>query len=244
MSRIIKGILFDKDGTLIDYNRTWVPINIRAAEHASGGDADLRDRLLELGGQDLDAGTVRGGSLLAASNTSEIAAAWREAGAVSGGDLVADLDSIFTEGAAGSVPVCDLPALFARLRGRDLRLGVATSDSAAGARATLETLGVAADGLFVAGYDSGHGVKPEAGMAHGFMQHYGLAPAEVAVIGDNLHDMEMGRAAECGLCVGVLTGTATEDELARVADHIIAGIDRLEDLLDRLSADPAPARPA
>lgn len=244
MGADIQGVLFDKDGTLIDYNRTWVPINIRAAEHTSGGDPELRDRLLEIGGQDVAAGTVRGGSLLAASNTQEIAAAWREAGARDDGGLVAALDRIFTEGAAGSVPVCDLPALFARLARRGLRLGVATSDSEAGANATLQALGVEAGALFVAGYDSGHGAKPGAGMALAFMQHYGLAPKRVAMVGDNLHDLEMGRAAGCGLCIGVLTGTATRDELAPLADAVLEGIDRLEAYLDDHAAGTAPSRQA
>lgn len=239
MGSDIRGVLFDKDGTLIDYHRTWTSINIRAAEHASGGDEALRDRLLEIGGQDPATRRVRGGSLLAASNTQEIAAAWRQAGSPDDGGLVPALDRIFTEGAAGAAPVCDLPALFAQLSGRGLRLGVATSDSEAGARATLRTLGVDAGTLFVAGYDSGHGVKPQAGMAEAFIRHYGLAPSEVAVVGDNLHDMEMGRAAGCGLCVGVLTGTATREELAGAADHVIDAIGSLESLLVRAAQPPA-----
>ena len=31
----IRGILFDKDGTIIDYWRTWVPINREAALYAA-----------------------------------------------------------------------------------------------------------------------------------------------------------------------------------------------------------------
>lgn len=244
MASDIKGILFDKDGTLIDYDRTWVPINDRAAEHASGGDPALRDRLLDLGGQDIVGRTVRGGSLLAASNTREIAEAWLAAGARNDGDLVRTLDRIFTEGATGSVPVCDLPRLFARLEKRGLRLGVATSDSEAGAQATLKTIGVKAEMLFVAGYDSGHGAKPQAGMALAFMRHYGLMPDEVAIVGDNLHDLEMGRAARCGLRVGVLTGTATREELAPVADEVLESIEQLEALLDARAAGTLSPRPA
>ncbi|MGX1309126.1 phosphoglycolate phosphatase [Amorphus suaedae] len=235
----IKGIVFDKDGTLIDYARTWVPINIRAAEYAAAGDPELARRLLALGGHDPDANVVGGGSLLAAGHTGEIAEAWVAAGAPHAHPaLVTGLDAIFTEGAEGSVPVTDLAALFARLVARGITLGVATSDSAAGARATLQSVGLGGQDFFVAGYDSGHGGKPQPGMVLAFCERAGIQPAEVAVVGDNLHDIHMGRAAGCGLCIGVLTGTASEDELAAEADYVIPGIDRLEALLDRLDAWP------
>ena len=48
----IQAILFDKDGTLIDYHKSWEPTNRRAAALASGGDAELALRLLERGGTD------------------------------------------------------------------------------------------------------------------------------------------------------------------------------------------------
>ena len=37
----IRGILFDKDGTVIDYWRTWVPINREVALYAARGDTRL-----------------------------------------------------------------------------------------------------------------------------------------------------------------------------------------------------------
>ncbi|MEW5421962.1 HAD family hydrolase [Amorphus sp. 3PC139-8] len=238
----LKGVLFDKDGTLIDYARTWVPINIRAAEHAASGDADLQARLLTLGGHDPETHTVAGGSLLAAAHTGEIAEAWVEAGAPhEHATLVDALDAIFTEGAKGSVAVTDLSALFRRLMERGLAVGVATSDSAAGARATLKSVGLDGHTFFVAGYDSGHGGKPQPGMVHAFCRANDLKPSEVAVVGDNLHDIRMGRAAGCALCIGVLTGTASQEELAAEADHVIGGIDQLEALFDQLGVWPEAA---
>ncbi|MDQ0313770.1 HAD family hydrolase [Amorphus orientalis] len=235
----IKGIVFDKDGTLVDYARTWVPINVRAAEHAASGDPDLKARLLALGGHDPQTHVVAGGSLLAAGHTGEIAEAWVGAGASHDhATLVEALDAIFTEGAEGSVAVTDLAALFERLLARGVAVGVATSDSAAGARATLKSIGLDGHTFFVAGYDSGHGGKPQPGMVLAFCRDNGLEPGEVAVVGDNLHDIRMGRAAGCALCVGVLTGTASREELEAEADHVIGGIDELEALFDRLDAWP------
>ncbi len=88
---------------------------------------------------------------------------------------------------------------------------------------------------FAAGYDSGHGFKPDPGMVHGFCARTGLVPAEVAVIGDNLHDLEMGRRGGVGLVVGVLTGTGERAELTAHADHVLDGIRDLEALLDSLA---------
>jgi phosphoglycolate phosphatase len=53
----------------------------------------------------------------------------------------------------------------------------------------------------------------------------------VAVVGDNLHDLEMARAAGAGLAVGVLSGTSAIDELGPHADHVIASIAELPEVL-------------
>ena len=77
---------------------------------------------------------------------------------------------------------------------------------------------------FLAGYDSGHGVKPDAGMVLAFCRQMGLSPAEVVVVGDNRHDIEMGRNAGVGLCIGVLTGTSERGELETIADAVLDDI--------------------
>jgi phosphoglycolate phosphatase len=232
----IRGVLFDKDGTLLDFQATWLPVLREAAAAAAGGVGENAGHLLAVGGYDVSLEQVRAGSLLAAGNTAEIAAAW--AAHLPGRDtyeLVALLDRIFVEGGARhATPVTDLGPLFARLKGRGLALGVATSDSLQGARASLAGFGVLDRLDFLAGYDSGHGVKPNPGMVEGFCAATGLAAAEVAVVGDNLHDLEMGRAAEAGLVVGVLSGNAARGELEVLADYVLDGIAEIEALLDGL----------
>ena len=76
----ISGILFDKDGTLLDYARTWLPVNRELALFAAQGDGVLADRLLSACGMDPVSGYVVPDSLLAAGNTVEIATGFVEAG--------------------------------------------------------------------------------------------------------------------------------------------------------------------
>jgi phosphoglycolate phosphatase len=232
----IKGVLFDKDGTLLDFHATWQPVLREAALAAAGGEGKRAERLLTLGGYDPARERVRAGSLLAAGNTAEIAAAW--ASQLPGCDLealIVLLDDIFEQGGARhATPLAELAPLFARLKDRGLALGVATSDSLRGARASLARFGILQMLDFLAGYDSGHGAKPGAGMVEGFCAATGLAASEVAVLGDNLHDLEMGRAAGAGLVVGVLSGTGARRDLEALADHLLDSVAELETLLERL----------
>jgi phosphoglycolate phosphatase len=228
----IRGLLFDKDGTIFDFQKSWGPVNLRAARHASGGDEALRIRLLEIGGADPRTGHVAADSLLAVANATEIAAAWIAAGSpFDSAELTTMIDRIFFDGAANMAPAADLAALFGRFAAKGLRLGIASSDSAAAVRAAAERFGFMQHMDFLCGYDSGHGHKPTEGMPLAFCRACGLSPGEIAVIGDSLHDMEMGRRAGAALRIGVLTGAGTAETLAPFADTVIPGIDCLEDLL-------------
>lgn len=226
----IRGILFDKDGTLLDYHRSWGPLNVAAAGHASAGDALLAGRLLAVGGYDAATGSTRPDSLLAAAPNRTIAAAWIAAGSPFTEDrLTADLDALFAGAAGRMVPVADVAGLFARLKARGVMTGIASSDSEAGIRAFAARFGL--DGFldFVAGYDSGHGMKPDARVLASFCAAAALDPSDVAVVGDNRHDLEMARAGGAGFAVGVLdTGTGTAESLSGLADLCIPSVASLE----------------
>lgn len=234
----LAGILFDKDGTLVDFHRTWSSLIRRATAHAAGGDPELTDRLLDLGGMDPETGITRADTLFASGNTLEIVEAFLAAGApLDRQAMIHDLDAFFIGAAASAVPIADTPDVFGRLRRRGLRLGVASSDNASSIAETAKVLGIAEHVEFIAGYDSGHGVKPNAGMFLAFCAAVGLAPDTVAMVGDNRHDMEMGRAAGAGMTIAVLSGTGTRETLAPVADICLESIADLPALLDSIGVD-------
>lgn len=235
MSRI-KGVLFDKDGTLIDFHATWIPAYERAAAHLCDNThlEGQGEELLVAAGYDPATGRCAPESPLACGTNQEIATVWASwLGLKSAAQVVTELENTFAEFAASrAVPVTDLSALFERLIGKQIVLGLATMDSEALAGVTLTQLRVLHYMSFVCGYDSGYGEKPGPGMVEAFCERTNLAPESVALVGDTPHDLNMGRAAGVGLVVGVLTGASTPDSLACLADHVLPDITHLEAVLD------------
>lgn len=225
----IRGILFDKDGTLLDYWKTWVPINRTIAMFAAGGDARLAAELLRAGGHDPETDRVISGTVLAAGSHDEIADVFASVlKERTPRDLATHVERLFREGGAKhSVLIDGVTDVLHRLKARGVRMGVATNDSIGGLEASLAPHGLLGDFMFLAGCDSGYGAKPEPGMALAFCAAAGLEPQAVAIVGDAVHDLEMGRRAGLGLKVGVTTGTSSRSELEPHADVVLEGLGEL-----------------
>ncbi len=229
----IGAVLFDKDGTLIDFRATWLPAYEGIVRELFGTEPAVIDKLLLAGGYDRATGALEPTSVLAAGTNGQIAALWAgHVGRTDVATLAAEVNLRFMQHAETRlVPVTDLPALFGRLRQQGLRLGVATNDSAIGLAAQMRRLEIEELVDFRCGYDSGHGAKPGPGMVQAFAASLGLPAAAVAVVGDSLHDLEMARAAGAGLAIGVLTGASPRETLEPHADHVIGSIAEIETIL-------------
>jgi phosphoglycolate phosphatase len=225
----IRGILFDKDGTVIDYWRTWVPINREVALYAARGNQTVAAELLRLGGHDPATDRITPGSPLAAGDFLDIANAFAAHPQVASADqLVAGIERIFcTGGAKHSALISGARDTIVELKRRGFRIGLATNDSGAGLEASLAQHDVLHLFDFAVGCDSGLGSKPDPRMVHGFCAAVGLGRDEVAMIGDAVHDLAMGRAAGVALNVGVLSGTSRREDLEGLADLILDNINDL-----------------
>lgn len=225
----IRGILFDKDGTLIDYWSTWVPINRQAALYAAGGNEALAAELLRLGGHDPETDRVTPGTALAAGDFDDIANAFAVHPDVpSARELAPGIERIFcTGGATHSTLIAGARDAVVELKRRGFRVGLATNDSVGGLEASLARHDILPLFEFTAGCDSGYGSKPDPRMVHAFCRETGLPAGEVAVVGDAVHDLAMGRAARAGLSVGVLSGTSARKDLEGSADLIVDDVTAL-----------------
>jgi phosphoglycolate phosphatase len=230
---MIDAILFDKDGTLFDFRRTWGGWARGVLAELAGTDDALAAALgarIGFNPRLGDASAFADDSPVIAGTADEIAAALLPAlPGRSADDLVAMMNDHATRAAlVEAVPLRDvLPAL--ALRG--LRLGLATNDAEAPARAHLATAGVLDLFSFVAGYDSGWGAKPAPGQLLAFARHTGLPPGRIAMVGDSLHDLAAGRAAGMRT-IAVLTGPARRETLAPHADAVLDDIAALAAWLD------------
>jgi phosphoglycolate phosphatase len=225
----IRGILFDKDGTIIDYWRTWVPINREVALFAAKGDAALAAELLRLGGHDPATDRVTPGSALAAGSVEDIAEAFAvHLGAAAPPDLATSIEAIFRRGgAAHSALIEGARETIVELKRRGFGIGLATNDSAGGLEASLAEHDILGLFDYAVGCDSGLGAKPDPRMVLGFCGVLGVEPRQVAVVGDAVHDLAMGRAAGVGLTIGVLSGTSARADLEPFADLILPSVNEL-----------------
>jgi phosphoglycolate phosphatase len=237
----IKAILFDKDGTLIDFRKTWLAAYRGAAAElaeAAGLRPGFVDVLLARHGYDASTDTFAAESPLLWATTRDQAVLWgAEPELASVEDVERRLERHFSDlDAYPPVPVVDLVRLFDRLRRRGLKVGVATMDSTAAAAATLARFAAGDLVDCVIGCDAGHGVKPDPGMVLGFCAAVGVAPREVAVVGDHLADVAMARAAGAGLAIAVLTGGCPAAALEAAADLVLPSIAELDTALAGLVA--------
>lgn len=231
----IRGILFDKDGTLIDFNRTWFGIVMALGRRAASGDEPAARELVEQGGYDWQQQRFLGGSVVAAGTIADLVDLWHpKLDTQERHERIASYDGfIVGEGARRASGVAGLHATLATLVERGFQLGIATNDSEASARATADALGLANTFSAIIGYDSVARPKPHADQLALFATTTGLPVQAIAMVGDNTHDLEMAHAAGAGLAIGVLSGNSTRDELAARADIILDSIADLPGLFAR-----------
>ncbi|EEE36763.1 HAD-superfamily hydrolase, subfamily IA, variant 1 family protein [Rhodobacteraceae bacterium KLH11] len=225
----IDALVFDKDGTLFDFAATWGRFGRIALERLADGDVQRATELGRVIGFDFEGESYSADSVVIAGTVDEIAGALQpHLPDMELGQLVETLNRASAE--AQQIPAVPLAPFLEGLRQAGLKLGVATNDAEIPALRHLASVGVRDHFDFVAGYDSGYGFKPGPGQLLAFARHVDIAPSRIAMVGDSLHDLKAGRAAGMAT-IGVLTGMATPEMLAPMADVVLPDIGHIPDWL-------------
>ncbi len=236
--RALKGLLFDKDGTLFDFNASWRTVVDQTIEVLAPSPSYI-DRMASDVGYDRASKRFQPGSAVVAGAIPECADIWARYRPDLGAERIETIanqivDSAVARGAL--VPaVPDLRGLLQALIDRGLQLGIATHDSEAAARRHAKRHEVLDCFAFISGYDSGHGLKPGPGMMQAFCRSTGLHPGECVMIGDSIHDLGVAPSSGAAMSIGVLTGPAEREDLEPHADHVIDSIGDLPELLSRFA---------
>ena len=229
-------IVFDKDGTLFDFHHLWTTWSARYLRLVVSSHKDedrLYRALCEALGYDTGTDKVLFDSPLSIATTPDIplivatalygqGLGWTEATELAEQALertVSEFDL-----AAAVRPIGDIADLFRRLRQAGIRIAVVTTDERSITESMLELAGVADMVDFLACGDDGLPIKPAPDAVLAACERTGIAPPETIVVGDNVADMQMGRRAGVGLCVGVLSGVAEAGDLDAHADVVLDSV--------------------
>ncbi len=217
----VEAIAFDKDGTLLDFDRTWDGAMLGALQDAAP-DPVVRRRLAETMGFDLDRACFLPDAPARFLSNAELAVL---ADAHVDGQAFIERTVVRVAGCATAMP--GAAAALATLRARAVPLAVVTNDEERSTREQLASLGWADVFDVVVGYDSGHGAKPDPGPVRAAAAALGVPVARLAMVGDSLTDLTAARAAGAhAVLVGRHPDPRRHAELTSLADRC----------LDRVSA--------
>lgn len=232
----IGGVLFDKDGTLIDVNQTWVPIYRHMLSDLFRVDTQGAEVLMQKAGYDPVTGRFRANSVLAGGTTRQLIDLWWPGLDDAG---VAEKARVLDHDYAHMVkellaPLMPLEPILTELRNMGLKLGVATNDSHVSARNHMAHIGVIEHFEDIIAADTVPVPKPSGNMIRRFAEITGLDPSAIAMVGDNSHDMEEARNGGAGLAIAVLSGNAAHEDIAHLADYTLASVAEIPALLRSL----------
>ncbi len=236
----IEAVVFDKDGTLIDFDHIWGKRTHQAVDTLMahlGENSSLRDALFASWGYDpATRRTVADGPLAVASTAKlyTIAAAvlyqhgygWerseRYIREIFAPVMLAPLSAEMIR------PLGDVSGLFRQLHAAGVGIAVATADDRAATEATLQLLNVRdMVGLLICGDDELPNKPDPEGMRRA-AAHFNTTTEKMMMVGDTVSDMLFGRNAQVACCAAIAAGAGDHTALRQHADLLIHTVDEIE----------------
>lgn len=236
---MIKGILFDKDGTLLKFDVLWVEATRQVLPRflqACGVEYNnfLLESLMTVLG--IAKNEIAADGALAWMSYWEMAEVLKEALCRKGFSIKKQcngslLESLYREEVlaehARIEPVTELVPLFQWLKSQGIIVGIATADTWEITTHCLKILGIAAYFSYIGTSSETVRPKPCTDLFDTFCAGYDLLHAEVAIVGDTPADMQFAR--NCGaMAIGVLSGTAKKADLEQKVDFLLKDVSEIQ----------------
>ena len=226
-------VVFDKDGTLIDFHAMWETwVTDLAARLGSATGRAIEGDLHRAMGTDPVSGRVLpeapvAGSIMLRLRALAVDVARAHGATEAEAETAVGQAWLPPDPVTTARPLADLPALFNALREAGRSIGVVTADDRAPTKATLRAVGVyqLVDAIVCA--DDGLPPKPAPDTLLHICRELGVLPSRTAMVGDTPVDLLMGLRARAGLVIGVLSGAGDRMALAPLADVMIPNVGHL-----------------
>lgn len=230
-------VVFDKDGTLIDFTLMWggwVESQAWKVEMTTG--LPVREKLFAAMGYDWIRRSIKSKGALCCTPMGELYKLAVKV-LVAEGMRQSKADEVITQcwsmpdPVLTSRPLGNIPALFRTIKKMDMKIAVCTTDDRQPTIDTLKHLGVLdmVDGLACG--DDGLPAKPAGEQIWTLCKQLNVPPHNTIMVGDTSTDMVLGKNAGCGLSIGVLGGASSLEDLAEDADVLVPTIDRVVKVL-------------
>lgn len=228
----LTALLFDKDGTLVHFDRTWGRAAGAVMRQMARDDAHAVARLEAVSHYLPDEERFLPTSPLVSGSSAHYGPLWAHAlGRPADDDFLREIDRLFAaEGLANLAPIGHPAQVLGRLKVAGFALAIVTNDAEENARQQARALGLIEFLDAIHGYDSGFGSKPGPGMVAAFAERFGHRPRAMAVVGDSAHDLAAARGAGARFIL-VRSGPAPVDDLVDDADLLVDSVDDLPEIL-------------
>lgn len=198
----VKAVIFDKDGTILDFDALWVPVAIKATDlilEKLAADKVSPELLLDAIGVVGDTSSLEGS--FCHGTYRDMAVDMNAVFAKQGYDFDIDMLTALTADAyhesisAGEVkPACDnIVEFFDELRACGIMTVLVTSDGPAMTADCLAQLGLSDRFDLVITDDGTHPNKPDPYVINKLCADYGFDKSEVVMLGDTLTDMKFAK---------------------------------------------------
>ncbi len=237
---MVKGIVFDKDGTLLEYESFWLPVAKNAIKlllelRTLYDDKPAEEMLENVGAYDGISGILCHGTYL------QIIEKFNEVIMKTNPETelfsVDEAEECFRQSIhCGKLEATcgDIAGTFERLKKMDLKVALITSDNEELSRVCLKELGVLTyfDELYAA--DGVHPSKPDPYYMNCFCEKYGLSPAEVIMVGDTMTDMNFAKNSGT-IALGVAKNNRDRETLFPHAYKVVNDISCVFDVIDEIN---------